>query len=165
MKLGKGAVVLAAAATLAGCGSSQTTSWMIDGNDVAITLERIKPYAWSEKWDVQLIVRRWPECQRRHNLALAGDKLKLEFFSPEPGAFIIRQGKRWYVTSMKTCELQQFKEPPPEPGPLVGTFSEKDGALNFQMAPQAAAPAIAPGGEGAPQSEAPTVAPVRPTGT
>lgn len=136
-----------AAAALSGCGSSDTASLMIDGPDTALTLERIKPYVWSGQWDIQLVVRRFPECQRRHNLAAAAPEgFKLELFSPAPGAFIVRQGKHWYVTDLKSCSLQAFKEPPPEPGTPVGSFLEKDGELRFQKAPQASSAGDAPAG-------------------
>ena len=123
-------------AMLAGCGSSDTASLIIDGPDVALTLERVRPYAWSSEWEVQLVVRRFPDCQRRHNLAPAGmDAFNMELFSPAPGAFIIKQGKHWYVTELKSCALQEFKAPPPEPGTPVGSFLEKDGTFRFQKAP------------------------------
>ena len=126
-----------AALSLAGCGSSDTASFMIDGNDSALTLERIKPYVWSDGWELELIVRRFPDCQRRHTLKAANsDALKVELFTPEPYVFIIKQGKRWYVTDMKTCDLQAFKEPPPLPGTAVGVFQEKDGTLKFVLNPQ-----------------------------
>ena len=125
-------------AVLAGCGSSDTASFMIDGKDTALTLERIKDYAWSEGWELELIVRRYPDCQRRHNLkAASSDAPKVDIYTPEPYVFIIRQAKRWYVTDLKTCQLQAFKEPPPLPGTLVGAFQEKDGVLKFVENPQA----------------------------
>jgi hypothetical protein len=143
------------ATTLAGCGSSDTASLVIDGPDTAVTLERIRAYAWNGEWDLQLIVRRFPECQRRHNLAPAGqDGFKMDLYSPAPGAFIIKQGKHWYVTDLKSCALQEFKAPPPEPGTPVGAFVEKDGVLRFEKAPSPVAPA-SPGPApvlGAPQS-------------
>lgn len=146
MKLRNSWVLLLAAAALAGCGSSDTASLVIDGPDTALTLERIKPYAWSGQWQLQLVVRRFPDCQRRHDLAPAApDGFKMDLYSPAPGAFIIKQGRRWYVTDLKTCDLQAFKEPPPEPGTPVGSFLEKDGTLRFQKAPQAQ-PAPAPTG-------------------
>lgn len=121
---------------LAGCGSSDTASLVIDGPETALTLERIKPYVWSGAWQLQLVVRRFPDCQRRHNLAdAAPDGFKMDLYSPAPGAFIIKQGKRWYVADLKSCDLQAFKEPPPEPGAPVGAFLEKDGILRFQKAP------------------------------
>ena len=122
------------AVALGGCGSSDSASFMIDGSDTALTLERIKPYAWSEDWDLELTVRRNPDCQRRHKLkASNNDALKVELFTPEPYVFIIKQGKRWYVTDLKTCQLQAFKEPPPLPGTPAGVFQAKDGALKFVL--------------------------------
>ena len=136
MKLGKVLAVVLLTAALAGCGSSDTASFIIDGNDTALTLERIKPYVWSEGWELELIVRRFPDCQRRHNLkAASSDAPKVEIYTPEPYVFIIRQAKRWYVTDMKTCQLQAFKEPPPLPGTLVGTFQDKDDAFRFVKNP------------------------------
>jgi len=135
-------VIALAAAVLAGCGSSDTASFMIDGNDTALTLERIKPYVWSEGWELELIVRRNPECQRRHVLKPAAvDAPKIELYTPEPYVFIIKQGKRWYVTEMKTCQLQVFKEAPPLPGTLVGSFQSDDGVLKFVPAAKGSAPA------------------------
>lgn len=130
MKLSVALGTAAAALLLSACGS-ETSSFMIDGNDTALTLERIKEYPWSE-WELELIVRRNPDCQRRHKLKPTNsDSVKVELFSPEPGVFIVRQGKRWYVTELATCQLQSFKEPPPEPGQPVGNFVTKDGKLKF----------------------------------
>lgn len=147
MKMRKGnlAAVLAIMG-LAGCGSSDTASYLIDAPNVALTLERIERYAWSDKWEVQLIVRQFPECQRRHNLAKAtiNGSYKVDVYAPMPGAYILKQGKRWYVTDLKSCALQEYKEAPPEPGPLVGTFIAKDDALRFEKAPESPAPSANP---------------------
>lgn len=144
------ATMAAALLTLQGCGSSDSASFMIDGNETAVTLERLKPWAWSEGWELNLTVRRNPECQRRHGLKVAmGEAPKVELFTPEPYVFIIRQGKRWYVTDLKSCRLQAFKEAPPEPGAPVGAFQVKDDKLVFvqdarpRQAPAAAQPAAA----------------------
>ena len=121
---------------LAGCGSSDTASFMINGNNTALTLERTKAYAWSGGWELGLVVRNNPDCQRRHKLKTANsDAPKVEVYTPEPYVFIVKQGKRWYVTALRTCELQAFKEPPPLPGELVGTFEEKDGSFGFVKKP------------------------------
>lgn len=127
---------------LAGCGSTETASFLIDGSDTALTLERTKAYAWSEGWQLDLTVRRNPDCQRRHRLkAAATDGLKVEVFNPEPHVFIIRQGKRWYVTALQSCQLQAFEAPPPAPGTPVGTFQVKAGRLGFAADPQGRPPA------------------------
>jgi hypothetical protein len=131
------AAALGAAVLLTGCGSSDIGSYMIDGRDTALTLERVKPFAWSDEWELQLTVRRAPDCQRRHKLKPAGGSPKVELFMPEPGVFIIKEGKRWYVTALNSCELQAFKETPPEPGTPVGAFAEKDGDFKFVADPRA----------------------------
>ena len=126
------ALAVAAAALLTGCGSSHTASFMLDGADTALTLERIKEYAWSEGWELELVVRRNPECQRRHKLKpTMGEAPKIELYTPAPNVFIIKQAKRWYVTDLKSCELQAFKETPPEPGTPVGSFEEQDGVFRW----------------------------------
>ncbi len=136
MMVRKGWLSLAAAALLAGCGSGDTASLVIDGPDNALTLERVKPYAWSGEWQLQLVVRRFPDCQRRHDLIAASPEgFKMEAFSPAPGAYVLKQGKHWYVAELKSCNLQAYKEPPPEPGTPVGAFLEQDGTLRFQKAP------------------------------
>jgi hypothetical protein len=130
---------------LAGCGSSDTASFLIDGNQTALTLERTKPYAWSEGWELDLTVRRNPECQRRHRLKVAAtDALKVELFTPEPYVFIVRQGKRWYVTELKSCQLQAFKEAPPAPGKPVGAFQMTNGKFVFVVDPQAGPGTVPP---------------------
>jgi hypothetical protein len=130
MKSLKILAVAALSGILAGCGSD-TASFMVDGNDKAVTLERIKEYPWSD-WELELVVRNNPDCQRRHRLKpTSKDGIKVELYTPEPYVFIVRQGKRWYVTEMKSCQLQLFKEEPPLPGTLIGSFREKDGTFSF----------------------------------
>ena len=131
-------IVLAGMALLlTGC-RNETASFMASGdNDHAVTLELRKPYPWSD-WELELIVRNNPDCQRRHTLKPTTEESpKVELYTPEPYVFIVRQAKRWYVTDGHTCQLQQLKEPPPLPGDLVGTFQEKDGSYRFIAAPAA----------------------------
>ena len=118
---------------LAGCGSTETASFLLAGAEVAITLERTKAYAWSDGWELNLVVRNNPECQRLHRLKDAADGgFKMEVYAAgERGVFILRQNKRWYVTDVKTCDLQQYKEAPPEPGKLVGSFQNRKDAFAY----------------------------------
>ncbi len=116
---------------LAGC-AKEPAAFLIAGNDVAITLERIQPYFWSTGWELDVILRQHPNCQRRHHLKpTVSAKVKVEVYSPEPAVYILRQGKRWYVTELRTCGFESFKEPPPEPGELLGVFQEKGGIFKF----------------------------------
>ncbi|MBK9955449.1 MAG: hypothetical protein IPP18_10045 [Rhodocyclaceae bacterium] len=116
---------------LAAC-AKEPAAYLIAGNDVAITLERIQPYFWSTGWELDVILRQHPSCQRRHHLKpTASAKVKVEVYSPEPAIYILRQGKRWYVAELRSCGFDAFKEPPPEPGELRGAFQEKDGVFTF----------------------------------
>ena len=133
---------------LLGACAKEPAAYLVAGNDVAITLERIQPYFWSTGWELDLIARQAPNCQRRHHLKpTKNDKLKVEVYTPERGVFILRQGKRWYVTDLRTCEMSTYKEPPPEPGELVGTFQVKDGTFKFVAAAGDDAAADASNGE------------------
>jgi hypothetical protein len=116
---------------VAGC-AKEPAAYHISGSEIAITVERIKPNFWSSGWELDLIARQHPNCQRRHHLKpTKSDKVKVEVYSPQRGVFILRQAKRWYVTDLRTCDLQAFPDPPPEPGELVGTFMVKDGEFKF----------------------------------
>ena len=127
-------LALLAVALLAGCGA-EPASYLIATSEVALTVERTKSYFWSDGWELALITRRNPECQRRYHLKKsAGGSLRVEVYSPEPGVYILRHGKRWYVTELKSCGFDTFKDPPPEPGDLVGSFEEKDGVFKFVAA-------------------------------
>jgi hypothetical protein len=123
-------ILLPLVVLLAAC-SAEPASYLIMGSEVALTVERTKPYFWSDGWDLSVVVRRNPECQRRYALKPAGSGVRVEVYSPETGVYILRQNKRWYVTELKTCGFQAFKEPPPEPGELLGTFQEKGGVFKF----------------------------------
>jgi len=124
---------------VAGC-AKEPAAYQIAGSEIAITVERIKPNFWTSGWELDLIVRQHPNCQRRHHLKpTKSDKVKVEVYTPERGVFILRQAKRWYVTDLRTCAMDAFKEPPPEPGELVGTFMEKGGEFKFVESKERAA--------------------------
>lgn len=124
-------ILVLASLVLAGC-KSETASFLLAGSDAALTLERRKPYFWSEGWELEMVVRNNPECQRRHKLKEVGNNAaRVDVFMADATVFILRQGKRWYVTDLKSCQLQQYKEEPPEPGELVGAFVTKGGVFKF----------------------------------
>jgi len=146
----RAAAGLVVAAGVAACGGADSASFLIDGTgDHALTLEREQPFLWSDRWNLQLVVNNQPECQRRHALKPAGDgKFRLTVYRTPDGAFILNLGKRWYVTELRSCRLQQYEDEPPAPGEPVGAFVGKGGALRFTTETAADAgppPAAAPG--------------------
>jgi hypothetical protein len=124
--------IIVLALLLAGC-AKEPAGYRIPGPaDLSVTVERVKSYFWKSGWELNLIVRNDPVCQRRHVMKpTSGDKFRVELYSPEPAVLILRQGKRWYVTELRQCNFQAYQEPPPEPGELLGAFQEKDGTFKF----------------------------------
>ena len=115
---------------LAAC-TKEPAGFMIEGGNHSLTVERNKPYPWSDGWELDLIVTRYPECQRRHPLRKAGEKVRVDLYRTPTGAFILNQGKRWYVAETKDCRMQQFEEEPPEPGEFLGAFRVKNDVYQF----------------------------------
>jgi hypothetical protein len=130
-------LALALAVLLLGACSKEPASYQIADADVSITVERTRDYFWQDGWALNMIVRRVPDCQRRHAMKpTGGNNVKIDVYSPDRGVYILRQGKRWYVTELNSCGFQAYKEPPPEPGELLGSFQEKEGVFKFFAATQ-----------------------------
>lgn len=115
---------------LAGC-EIQPAAYLIQGGNHSLTVERRKPYFWSGGWELDLVVANYPDCQRRYALKKAGEKVFVYLFRVEPGVFILKQGKRWYVAETRECRFQQYEEEPPLPGELLGSFRAKNGEFGF----------------------------------
>ena len=140
MRLG---LILLSMLALTGCGDTQHAAYLVAGPQHSLTLTRQQAFIGSE-WDTELIVAHFPECQRRYPMKeMVADAVKIDVYRTEPGVFILNSGKRWYVTETKTCRFEQFKEAPPVPGDLIGSFQVKDGTLEYKdqekQAPAAAA--------------------------
>ena len=117
--------------TLAGCGDTQYAAYMMGSGNHSLSLTREQEFVWAD-WDTYLIVARYPECQRRYPLkGIVSDRIKMDLYRVSPGVFILNAGKRWYVTETATCRFEQYKEPPPEPGELIGTFQIIDEKLQY----------------------------------
>lgn len=122
---------LLSALLLTGC-AKEPAAFLIEGGDHSLTIERNKPYFWSSGWELDLVVTRYPECQRRHPMKKAGDKkFRIDLYRTQPGVFILNQGKRWYIAETRDCRMQQYEEEPPEPGEYIGTFREKNNEFIF----------------------------------
>lgn len=153
LKFLSGVALIALAALLTGCGSSDSASYLIKGAAHSLSLLREKQFLWDSEWDLSLVTSNNPECMRRHKLQPVPDgEFKVELFRSLEGNYILRQGNNWYVTETQKCRLQQFQAPPRESGDALGSFEIKDETLQFvtssnPVAPPAATPpsAAAPG--------------------
>jgi hypothetical protein len=131
--------VLLLGALLAGC-VKEPAGFLIEGGNHSITVERNKAYFWSSGWEIDLIVTRYPECQRRYPLKNSGERLRVDLYRTDTGAYILNQGKRWYVAETSDCRMQQFDAAPPEPGELLGVFRAKNDIFQYVPAKKNDAP-------------------------
>jgi hypothetical protein len=135
-------LILLSILALAGCGDTQHAAYLVAGPQHSLTLTRQQAFVGSE-WDTELVVARFPECQRRYPMKeMVTDAVKIDVYRTEPGVFILNSGKRWYVTETRSCRLEQFKDTPPAPGDLIGRFQFRDGTIEYKSleTPVAAVP-------------------------
>lgn len=132
--------MLSAALLLAGC-MNESATLALDGKDHGLTLQARQPWFWDQKVDLEVVMSRLPDCQRRSRLdAAMPAEIALEVFRPEAGEFaepilILRQGARHYALGLANCEVQAFKAVPQKPGALLGTFRMEGKQLRFNAAP------------------------------
>jgi len=119
-----------AALLLAGC-VKEPAGFKIEGGNHSLTIERNKPYFWSNGWEIDLIVTRYPDCQRRYPLRKSGEKVRVDLYRAQEYAYILNQGKRWYIAETVQCRMQEFDEEPPEPGEYIGSFRVKNGVFGY----------------------------------
>lgn len=125
-------LILLSTLMLAGCGDTQHAAYLITSPQHSLTLTRQQAFIGSD-WEAELIVARFPECQRRYPLpGMANDVIKMDVYRTEPGVFILNSGRRWYVTETRNCQFEQFKAAPPAPGDLIGRFQVKGGTLDYK---------------------------------
>lgn len=114
---------------------------VIDGPNHAISLLRSQPRFWEKTMDLQIVVARLPDCQRRHKLqpAPVSTGFKVEVYTTGQDTYLLEQGKHLYLTETQTCRgFQKLAEVPPGgKGDLLGVFREERGKLVFVAAQSA----------------------------
>lgn len=120
---------------------------MVDGNsDHSLTLQREVKYPWSDQVQLAVVVARFPDCQRWHDMKpqpVASSKVSL--YALGERKFALQQGKNWYVADTQNCALQAA-EPPGEGagGALIGAWQKRNGMFSF--VPASAESAATPAG-------------------
>ena len=143
--------LLIALPLLAGC-KNETASLQFAGPDHALTLQLRQAWFWEQTADLEVVMSRQPDCQRRSRLdSVALAEVAVDVLRPDEGEFaepilILRQGARFFAVSTQNCEMQHFKAPPEKPGTQLGTFRLEGGKLKFvaATAPKQGAPASPP---------------------
>ena len=136
--------LLALLPILGGC-INDSIGMRIDGPEHAVSLVREQKLFWEKKMDLEVVVARLPDCQRRHKLqpAAVSPNFKIEVFMTAPNSFLLEQGKHLYAVETQTCQkFAKLDEAPKEgKGELVGVFREEKGKLVFVAAQPATPPA------------------------
>ncbi|MBS1145505.1 MAG: hypothetical protein H6R14_2911 [Proteobacteria bacterium] len=124
---------LLAAPLLSACVNDGATYEIDNTREHVLSLIREQPYFWDSKVELFMVVSRMPACMRRHSLGTGTEKTRVEVYQVPSGAFIIKVGKRMFVTETQTCEsfAKLDSEPPEGMGQLMGTFRAKKGVLVF----------------------------------
>jgi hypothetical protein len=140
------------ALALAGC-RNESASLVFTGPEHALTLVARQAYPWSKAMELEVVMARQPDCQRRSRMdGVAPAELKVDVSRPPEGVYaepilILKQGSAYYAISRQNCEMQRFKAPPEEAGQLLGSFAMQDGRLKYVPAPPAPAATPAPAAE------------------
>jgi hypothetical protein len=109
-------------------------SWQIDDTrEHTLTLIREQPLVWEKKVNLYLVVSRMPTCTRRHSMGAGTENTRVEIYQVPSGAYIVKVGRRLYVTESQTCiEWARLDEEPADGlGELRGIFRVRGGKLAF----------------------------------
>lgn len=125
---------LLAVLPLAGC-LQDSASYAFPEQDHAITLIRNQTWPWQDTMSVEVVALRLPECNEGISVKDIPLKADITLFKapdeyPEP-IFILRMAQRNFAVSTQSCQVQEFKEAPPDPGVKLGAFLEKNGKFAF----------------------------------
>jgi len=130
-------LLLALLPALGGC-INDSIGMRIDGPEHAVSLVREQKLFWEKRMDLEVVVARLPDCQRRHKLqsAAISPNFKVDVYALGQNAFLLEQGRNLYTVETQTCQkFEKLVEPPKDrKGELVGVFREQDGKLVFVAA-------------------------------
>jgi hypothetical protein len=124
---------------LAGC-IKESSSYIINDSDHALTLRAQQDYFWDESVTLTLIASRMPDCQRQFALTKVPiDELSVELFAAGDNVYNLRAGSETWQVETQTC-TQTATPDAKALGQPVGTFHlNEEGKLVFEAAADAAA--------------------------
>jgi hypothetical protein len=135
-------LLLPMCALLAAC-VDDSASYYINGADHSLSVRRQQKYFWDDSVTLALVASRWPDCVRRHRLALVPARaVNLELFGATDQRWNLRQGTRIWQAETATCNGMTVLDRPPEGGlgQRLGVFKVQDKKLVYQADPSAPAP-------------------------
>lgn len=94
---------------LSGC-VNDSTSYVIDSNDHALTVIVRQDYFWSKQASLYVIAARMPDCQRQFDFGKTDlADLNIELFSTGEESFLLRAGEDMWQVETRGCT--QLPEP------------------------------------------------------
>ncbi|WLI88830.1 hypothetical protein Q4S45_19300 [Massilia sp. R2A-15] len=127
--------LLLAPLLLAGC-LNQSTSYLVDGPNHAITLRAEQEYFWNNDVIVRMVTTHLPDCQRLFPMTTVPlAELDVELYSAGENVYSLRIGKQ--VMRVETASCTRLTEPTAaELGERLGAFKlNADKKLVFEKAP------------------------------
>ncbi len=128
-------LLLLAPLLLAGC-LNQSTSYLVDGPNHAITLRAEQEYFWNNDVIVRMVTTHLPDCQRLFPMTTVPlAELDVELYSAGENVYSLRIGKQ--VMRVETASCTRLTEPTTaELGERLGAFKlNGDKKLVFEKAP------------------------------
>jgi hypothetical protein len=103
---------------LAGCLLQDTASVELNGRDNAITLKRTQKWPWDSLLQVEVIMRRYPDCNAGGTISDVARDAKIAIYRPaSAGApLVLRTGKRFFSVNPANCAVLGLKDAPEERG-------------------------------------------------
>ncbi|MCG2586630.1 hypothetical protein [Massilia sp. TS11] len=153
-------LALLAPLTLTAC-IDGTASYLVEGNDHALSLRVRQDAFWNDGVSVTLVVSRLPECQRQLPLTdVSAAELAVDVYANGERNWIVKEGEQAWQVETETCALVTDKAGTPS-GPKLGSFKLVEKKLVFEATPQPKAPAApaAPAPAAEPAADAAAAAP------
>ncbi len=135
--MNKTAIFLALIPLLGGCTSSETSSYLINGAETAVTLLREKAYPWDDHYMRAVVVTSRPKCITRYKMPSDdGDMGKVDVYDAGEGYYILKDKAGQYMTNLADCSMFLVEKKIDDPGELKGSFSTTpEEPLHFVPAP------------------------------
>jgi hypothetical protein len=113
-------LILLAPLVLAGC-VNESASYVIDGNDYALSVRAEQEYFWSKQVTLRLVASRLPDCQRQMVLGKVPlGELEVELFASGENVYTLRAGEQIWQVDAQGCA--QLPTPAQAMGTPVGAF-------------------------------------------
>lgn len=130
----KFAIAVLFGASLTAC-VKQSTSYVIDGKEHALTLRADQRYLWQDSVELTLIAARMPECQRKFELGEAPlDEIAVELYGAGENLYNVRAGEQRWQVDTGSCTRSELAPDGALGQPLGSFMLNEEGKMVFEPA-------------------------------